>query len=84
MQKLDHAMKIDNDEKIFELVTTLRSMGCAVAFFTPDQLEHVDATWIESAMLDRGMRYLEHELGYNYNPPWPFNVDDLLPDEDEQ
>lgn len=77
-------MTIEDNEKIFELVTTLRSMGCAVAFFTPEQLEHVDAIWIESAMLDRGMRYLEHELAYRYDPPWPFNEDDLIPDGDEQ
>lgn len=77
-------MKTEDNEKIFELITTLRSMGCAVAFFTPDQLEHVDPTWIESAMLDCGMRYLEHELAYRYDPPWPFNIDGLISNEDEQ
>jgi len=65
----------DLDRRMFELVTELRSMGCAVAFFTPRQLEHVDPVWIESAMLDRGMRYLERELGTEYEPEWPFNID---------
>ena len=65
----------DLDCRIFELVSELRSMGCAVAFFTPRQLEHVDPVWIESAMLDCGMRYLENELGIEYEPEWPFNID---------
>ena len=64
----------EKDQKIFELVTELRSMGCAVAFFTPRQLEHVDPTWIESAMLDRGMQYLEDEIGIDYDPVWPFDI----------
>ena len=64
----------EKDQKIFELVSELRSMGCAVAFFTPRQLEHVDPIWIESAMLDRGMQYLEDEIGIDYDPVWPFDI----------